>query len=124
MTAAECLKSDDPKAVGRFYAELRTHDQNGELAFQLLRAHRDVSRLRHYDDPKYMKFIEGRAEWAIGQLADFLEVDGDKETLHRVTALVPPEVTFKRNSEGEWKTTKKNERIIVIFCDRITEGKI
>lgn len=142
LTARECLKSDDPKAVGKFYEELRGKGRLGERAFQLLRVHRDVSRLRHYDDPKYMKFIEGRAAWAMQQLMDFINIDNGEPNVSKVTVVVPslgpssavmpgtdvvPDVllavVFKRDRMGEWKSTKANERIIVAFCNQVMGGE-
>src|SRR5690242_10116852 len=115
MTAAECLKSDDPKAVGAFYEELRSKGRLGERAFQLLRAHRNVSRLRHYDDPKYMKFIEGRATFALQELMDFAGIEKGDDSVRRIVIVVPEFdgqkaesldfVTFKRDKAGEWKST-------------------
>lgn len=131
MTARECLTSDDPKAVGRFYDELKDKGRLGERAFHMLRAHRNVSRVRHYDDEKYMKFLRGRAVYAVGELMSFIGVDKDESEVDKVLVVVPQfengkdelaPVTFKRDRAGEWKSTKQNERIIVKFCDTVMRG--
>lgn len=123
MTAQECLTSDDPKAVGKYYDELRARGRLGERAFLLLRAHRNISRVRHYDDEKYTKFLRGRAVYAIQQLMEFINEDKEESVVDAVVVLVPgaKEVRFKRGYLGDWRTTKANEKIILRYCDQVIE---
>jgi hypothetical protein len=123
VTARECLASDDPKAVGKFYEELQARGRLGERAFLLLRAHRNISRVRHYDDEKYMKFLRGRAVYAIQQLMEFINENKDESAVDRVVVLVPGAkevcVRFKRGYLGDWRSTKANEKIILRYCDQV-----
>lgn len=120
MTAAECLSCADPKLVGEYYAELRKRGVYGERAFQLLRAHKNCKRLADYDDVKYLTFLRGRARYSIH---DLMSCVGEEGPFERFTALKCfaelEEVRFWIDTEGSWRTSDKNEAIILNYCERV-----
>lgn len=120
MTAAECLASSDPKEVTAYYEELRKRGTHGERAFQLLRAHKNCSRIANYDDPKYREFLKGRAGFAVRDLMSQAGFDGPMERYTACKVFAELKIChFWLDSEGRWHSSRQNEETILTYCERV-----
>lgn len=136
MTAEEVYKSSDGNVVGKYYDQLAALGRSGELAAHLFRMHRNCDRIKQYDDPKYLRFLNERRKFAAAMLLNFLQLDGKYGTTIHVV-LPPPEcvcvalekgddirvslfsdqIVFEEN--GGWQTNEKNAKLIFQFCDQL-----
>lgn len=120
MTARECLESSVPKEVAAYYAELRRRGFHGERAFQLLRAHKNCSRIANYDDPNYRTFLRNRAGFAVRDLMSQAGMDGPMERYTSCHIFAELKLChFWLDSEDRWHSSSENEETILTYCERV-----
>lgn len=125
MTAKECLGSSDAKAVTEYYTALRRRGEPGERAFQLLRAHRNCARMFSYDDPKYLKFLANRRDYALQELLDFIGAEKGLADVERIVVMIDlgTQIRFESSNIGTWHTAPGDEAVILDYCDRVMQLK-